>query len=54
VSEDALHALAARLRGVDDEPLGAHADVLEEVHRGLVAELEALAGAGAPTRRAGR
>jgi hypothetical protein len=48
---DALAGLVSRVAALDDEPVGGHPQVLEEVHRGLVAELEALAGAGTGARR---
>ena len=35
--------LADRLARLDDEPVAAHPDVLEQVHRAIVIELEALA-----------
>jgi hypothetical protein len=41
-SEDPLERLRARLAQLDDLPVAEHAAVLEEVHDGLVAELEAL------------
>jgi hypothetical protein len=49
---DALVGLSARVAALDDAPVTEHPQVLEEVHRGLVAELEALAGAGTGARRA--
>ena len=42
---DHVEQLAQRLQALDGEPLGRHPDVLDEVHRGLVGELERLAGA---------
>lgn len=45
---DRLRSLATRLERLEAEPVAGHPDVLEEVHRGLVAELEALAGVGSP------
>jgi hypothetical protein len=44
-------SLVDRLRALDDEPVAAHPQVLEEVHRGLVAHLEGLAGAGTRAER---
>jgi hypothetical protein len=49
---DALSTLVHRVADLDGAPVATHPQVLEEVHRGLVAELEALAGAGTGTRRA--
>ncbi|MDP8970010.1 MAG: hypothetical protein M3N52_05860 [Actinomycetota bacterium] len=43
---DRLTRLQALLDGLADQPLAAHPRILDEVHRALVAELEALAGAG--------
>lgn len=43
MSDDRLSALRARLAALDDSPLGAHPELLDEVHRGLVAELDRLA-----------
>lgn len=49
---DVLAALEERLAALDDAPLDGHPQVLEDVHRALVAELDGLAGAssGAPAR----
>jgi hypothetical protein len=44
VSED-VDRLGQRLRALDGEPLAAHPGALDAVHRGLVAELDHLAGA---------
>jgi hypothetical protein len=41
-----LSHLAERVRALDSAPVAAHPDVLEEVHRAIVGELESLAGAG--------
>jgi hypothetical protein len=43
---DDLEALGVRVRALDDMPVHTHPDVLEAVHRALVDELDALAGAG--------
>lgn len=43
VSEDRLVALEARLLALDELPVQAHPDVLEEVAVALVAELDELA-----------
>jgi hypothetical protein len=51
VTPDALPGLVDRLSALDGEPVAAHPQVLEEVHRGLVAELDLLAGAGTGSRR---
>jgi hypothetical protein len=48
-----LAALAGRVSDLDAEPVATHPAVLEDVHRGLVSELEALAGAGSAARRPG-
>lgn len=40
---DPLPALRARLDALDDAPVGRHPDVLEDVHRALVAQLDELA-----------
>jgi hypothetical protein len=56
VSSDELNALGQRLAGLDEDPIGAHPGVLDEVHRALVGELERLAGVvsgEARTRRPG-
>jgi hypothetical protein len=44
---DPLVELEARLAGLDDAPVDEHPAALEGVHGRLVAELDALAGAGA-------
>lgn len=51
---DRLTALGDRVAALDHAPVAEHPEVLEEVHRGLVAELDALAGAGSATRAARR
>jgi hypothetical protein len=38
-----LDDLTGRLDGLDGEPVVAHPDVLERLHRAIVAELDALA-----------
>lgn len=38
-----LQQLRDRLAALEDAPLGTHPDVLDEVHRALVAELGSLA-----------
>lgn len=44
MSEDAgLERLRGRLAELEDAPLDVHPDVLDEVHRALVAELGSLA-----------
>ncbi len=48
---DALDGLVSRLRAVDEEPVAGHPQLLEDIHRGLVTELEALAGAGSSGAR---
>ena len=42
---DAVAQLAQRIEALDGQPVTAHPGVLDEVHRGLVGELERLAGA---------
>lgn len=49
---DHLAELVARVTALHDAPVAEHPQVLEEVHRGLVSQLEALAGAGTGTRHA--
>ena len=44
---DPLAVLETRLAALTEEPVAAHPDVLEAVHRTVVAELDGLAGAGA-------
>jgi hypothetical protein len=51
---DRLTGLTERLSALEGAPVAAHPQVLEEIHRGLVAELDALAGAGASGPRADR
>jgi hypothetical protein len=51
---DRLSDLSERLAALDGAPVAAHPQVLEEIHRGLVAELDALAGAGAASPRGER
>lgn len=46
---DRLPELTARLRELDDIPVADHPDVLEDLHRSLVAELDALAGSAGST-----
>ena len=41
---DPIERLAHRLESLDGQPVSAHPGVLDEVHRGLVGELERLAG----------
>lgn len=41
---DAVEQLAERLRALDGQPVSSHVAVLDEVHRGLVGELDRLAG----------
>ena len=48
---DPVEELAGRLRALDDEPVQVHPAALDEVHRGLVAELDRLAGAVAGDAR---
>ncbi|MEX2618653.1 MAG: hypothetical protein WD250_00390 [Egibacteraceae bacterium] len=44
MSEDpGLERLRGRLAALEEAPLGEHPDVLDEVHRALVAELGSLA-----------
>lgn len=43
MSSERLHELAARLDELDDIPVDSHPDVLEELHRALVDDLETLA-----------
>jgi hypothetical protein len=38
-----LDELTGRLDGLDREPVAAHPEVLEQLHRAIVAELDALA-----------
>lgn len=42
---DAAEHLAERLRALDGQPVSSHVVVLDEVHQGLVGELDRLAGA---------
>lgn len=49
---DQIPDLLARLAALDDAPVAGHPDVLEAVHRELLAELEELAGGTAPPRDA--
>lgn len=50
---DRIPNLLARLAALDDTPVAGHPDVLEAVHRELVAELDELAGGTvAPARDA--
>lgn len=51
MSEDRLAELRSRVAALDEAPLAGHPDVLEDVHRRLVAELEGLAGAGSASTR---
>ena len=37
---DELPELAGRIKALDEQPLSAHPDVLDEVHQALVEELE--------------
>ncbi|CAN5292678.1 MAG: hypothetical protein H0V93_09620 [Euzebyales bacterium] len=46
-SGDQLPGLTARVDGLDDRPVSQHPQVLEEIHRALVAELDALGHVGA-------
>ena len=41
---DRVEQLAQRLSALESEPVTSHPRVLDEVHRGLVGELERLAG----------
>jgi hypothetical protein len=49
-----LDHLVTRLQQLEDEPVGNHPGVLDELHRGLVGELDRLAGvvAGDGSRQA--
>ena len=47
-----VQQLASRLSSLDAQPVTAHPGVLDEVHRGLVGELERLAGVVAGDGRA--
>jgi hypothetical protein len=42
VSDGLLDGVEERLTSLDERPLGEHADVLEQLHGALVAELDAL------------
>ena len=42
MSDESLPELAGQLRRLPDRPVHEHPEVLEEVHRTLVAELESL------------
>lgn len=44
MADDPVPELAGRVRALDQLPLAQHPDVLEEVHRAIVAELDGLAG----------
>ncbi len=46
-----LRRLEERLGELGERPVAEHADVLDEVHRALVAELDRLAGAGSSRPR---
>lgn len=50
MNEDRLQGLRARLAELDQAPLTAHPDVLDEVHRGLVSALDDLAVSQAEPR----
>ena len=50
---DPIEHLAQRLRGLDAEPVHAHPGALDEVHRGLIGELERLAGVVSGDARSG-
>lgn len=41
---DHIEGLSLQIELLDSEPVRTHPDVLDEVHRGLVGELERLAG----------
>ena len=41
---DDLNHLVTRLEQLDTEPVASHPGVLDELHRGLVGELDRLAG----------
>jgi hypothetical protein len=45
---DRLEELSARLAALDSQPLEAHPEVLEQVHREIVEELEALVASTRP------
>ena len=49
--DDRLPGLAEQLAELDGHPVAEHPDVLESVHKVLVAELESLAGGPRPTLR---
>jgi hypothetical protein len=44
VSSDRLSSWREALAGLDDRPVAEHPDVLERLHRELVADLDGLAG----------
>jgi len=44
---DPLPGLRDRLASLEEAPVAAHPDVLEDVHRALVAQLDALAAEAA-------
>ncbi|MGH8886220.1 MAG: hypothetical protein ACRDYX_13780 [Egibacteraceae bacterium] len=45
---DPLEELSGRLTALDSQPVEAHPEVLEQVHRAIVEELEALAASTRP------
>lgn len=45
---DRLEQLSARLAALESQPVEAHPEVLEQLHRAIVKELEALAVATRP------
>lgn len=55
MTDASLDDLRARLDALDETPVHAHPDVLDEVHRAIVAELDDLSesrlDAASPTRR---
>lgn len=44
MAHDPVPELAGRVRALDQQPLDEHPDVLEQVHREIVAELDRLGG----------
>lgn len=53
MSDAGLEQLRARLTELDDAPVGAHPDVLDEVHRAIVGELGDLSESRANRTPAG-
>ena len=48
--DERLQSLVERLEALDDIPVAEHAEVLDDVHAALVAELDAVAGRSSSAR----